>query len=504
MHVVNVGMDLAITSDHWATVVDAKGETLLAPRRVARSSRGLEGLWRQVQEVAQGARVRVVVEPTGMAWLPVAVFFWKQGAEVLRPSSAEAADLRRFLRRHAKSDRVDTRVLARLPLVKPEGVPALQIPNPRLQALERLCKQRQRLVDQAAAIGKRIRTLVELAMPGITELFPDPVGPAARAVYGKCANPWRARSLGQAGLEELLIPHTAKGEARPLAAAVLRVAEEAIALYCSPEGDVAVGLDHDLLQVEINVELSVLDALEREIPLLERHVQALYQELHPEDNLQSIPGVGKHSAPIFLSSAGSVERFPSSRQFRSYLGMVPRSRESGGMTSKGLRMTKAGKPLGRRYAYIAGDVARRYDPQIAACYYDQMVHKGKHHRQAVCICGAKVVDRVFTVLREGRPYVLRDVDGTPVTADQARALIHERYTVPQEVRRRRRWRGRKRREGTEQVYQNLSAASREFLHSRAERCVAARGERGAGAIAEAMSQTQLIGRGSLNKGRARA
>ena len=31
---------------------------------------------------------------------------------------------------------------------------------------------------------------------------------------------------------------------------------------------------------------------------------------------------------------------------------------------------------------------------------------------------------------------MRDVDGTPVTVEQARAIIAERYTVPQEVRRR--------------------------------------------------------------------
>ena len=36
-------------------------------------------------------------------------------------------------------------------------------------------------------------------------------------------------------------------------------------------------------------------------------------------------------------------------------------------------------------ADLDAEIARRYDPQIAAIYYDQMMRKGKHHKQAVCL-----------------------------------------------------------------------------------------------------------------------
>ena len=49
------------------------------------------------------------------------------------------------------------------------------------------------------------------------------------------------------------------------------------------------------------------------------------------------------------------------------------------------------------------------------------------------------------VLAEDRPYQLRDVDGTPVTLEQARAIALERYTVPEEVRRRNTRRSRRER-----------------------------------------------------------
>jgi hypothetical protein len=74
-----------------------------------------------------------------------------------------------------------------------------------------------------------------------------------------------------------------------------------------------------------------------------------------------------------------------------------------------------------------------------------MVHKGKHHNQAVCACATHLLDRVLAILREDKAYELRDVDGTPVTVHQARTIIAERYTVPDEVRERNNKRGRRER-----------------------------------------------------------
>ena len=65
-----------------------------------------------------------------------------------------------------------------------------------------------------------------------------------------------------------------------------------------------------------------------------------------------------------------------------------------------------------------------------------MVERGKHHNQAVCACATHLLDRVLTVLRTDQPYELRDVDGTPVSGAEARAIVLERYQVPAEVRRR--------------------------------------------------------------------
>jgi hypothetical protein len=42
------------------------------------------------------------------------------------------------------------------------------------------------------------------------------------------------------------------------------------------------------------------------------------------------------------------------------------------------------------------------------------------------------------VMQRGEPYIVRDTEGRPVDRAAAKALILERWTVPEEVRRRRR------------------------------------------------------------------
>jgi hypothetical protein len=42
------------------------------------------------------------------------------------------------------------------------------------------------------------------------------------------------------------------------------------------------------------------------------------------------------------------------------------------------------------------------------------------------------------VLNRGTPYVICDNDGNPVTAEQARQIIAQKWTVPEDVRKRRR------------------------------------------------------------------
>jgi hypothetical protein len=117
---------------------------------------------------------------------------------------------------------------------------------------------------------------------------------------------------------------------------------------------------------------------------------------------------------------------------------VPGASETGNSDRKGQPITKAGNRKLRRMLYRAADTARKQDPQLARIYWVQMVERGASHTKALAVVAAHLARRLWRVLERQTPYVVCDIDGRPVTGDQATQIIAERYTVPEDIRRRRR------------------------------------------------------------------
>ena len=125
-----VGIDLGIASRHAVRVLEADGQAVCRASCVPT----VESL-AAVEQAAlagapEGTRLAVVFEPTGPAWMPIAVFFAGRGHDVYRVSSAKAADLRKFLHRHAKTNGIDAETLARMPIADPRGLQQLELPGP--------------------------------------------------------------------------------------------------------------------------------------------------------------------------------------------------------------------------------------------------------------------------------------------------------------------------------------------------------------------------------------
>src|SRR5438094_102359 len=120
-----VGIDLGIASAHTVRVLDGAG-CVLAKRKAVPTMESLSEIeTAALAGAAPQTRLEVVIEPTGPAWLPIAVFFAARGHVVYRVSSAKAADLRRFRSRHTKTNGIDADTLARVPLFDPTGLQAL-------------------------------------------------------------------------------------------------------------------------------------------------------------------------------------------------------------------------------------------------------------------------------------------------------------------------------------------------------------------------------------------
>jgi len=429
-----IGIDLAVKAEHRAVVVDARGQFLTPVLKVTTRAEELDRLLARARDGAPRCKLCAVMEPTGMAWFPIAVYLIRHGVTVYLVNSQEVIDLRRVYHRHAKSDRIDTRVLAQLPLHDPETLHELQLAGAVALACQRGCTQLDRWGHQIAAIKNRFKATLRFAWPGIEMVFADLYAVEARWFAEHWLDP---HAVLRAGVSQLQLAWHESGlkpeDSGAWVPALMTLAEGVLALY----GPDPLYLDFELLQAEVQRELALLAYLEaQEQTLRLKTVRPLYRQLQPDRWLETIPGVGQDGAAVYASFVGCADRFDSARLFRGWSGMVPKSRESAEVESKGLQINHAGPRLIKKYAFLDAEVARQWDPQVAAIYHDQMVRKGKHHNQAVCACATHLLDRVFVVLRDRKPYEVRDAEGQPVTAEKARTIIAEKYAVPEEVRRR--------------------------------------------------------------------
>jgi transposase len=426
-----VGIDLGIASAHTVRVLDEFGTTL-AKRKCWPTVESLGEIELVALEgCAPKTRLEVIIEPTGPAWLPIAVFFIRRGHLVFRVSSQKAADLRRFLSRHTKTNGIDAETLARLGLFDPAGLRPLELPGPDRAGLDRRVRATDRLTRQGADHKRRIKDLVRQLLP--MSPLRGGLGAADLAVLEHYADPHALVRLGLERLSTLIGAASNNHSGSERAQEWIDAAHASLALY-GGHGGVA----FEDLAAEVATEVRLLRAVGEELalhaPLRERH----YCHVDPGALARSLPGFADVGAPALVASMGEPGRFKGAKAFRSFTGLVPKASETGESDRKGQSMSKAGSSLLRTTMVRAADHARKLDPQLAQLYYVQMVERGKDHLGALCVVASNLAERAWVVMARGTPYVVCDIDGRPVDRAEAKEIIAERFSVPAEVRARRR------------------------------------------------------------------
>ncbi|EAP99216.1 hypothetical protein JNB_03570 [Janibacter sp. HTCC2649] len=335
--------------------------------------------------------------------------------------TTQSADLRKYYSKHTKNDRIDSELLARLPMLHPEGLREYSGQGP-ADALRRLVKQRSTMVKRRTAVYSRLDALVELLGPAWYEVLRSNYGIAALEFLARYADPNAVIRLGQARLARFLIARSRGAWRQDHAAGLVVAAKDTLALW-GPAG-----MDFAELADDIGHEAEQALFLTRQIKQIDERVANLYAEADPQGIVASAPGVGPVISAVIAGRIGDPHRFTSLAAIRAYTGLVPKVSQSG-VRKVESSITKAGDPLLREMLFTAADQARKIDPQIAAKYQRLMVGD-RHHDSAICHLATQLLTRIATCMRTGQPYALRDVDGTPITEAEGRAIVKERYQIP--------------------------------------------------------------------------
>jgi transposase len=425
---MTLGIDVACRAAHQASLADARGRFAWSGRRFRTTVADLERLW---QSIPAGAALTVVMEPTRNAWVLLAAWFRRHGATVIMVPPEQSADLRDYYSKHAKSDHIDSRMLARLPLLHPDGLRPSQGLGP-ADALRRATKLRASLVKRRSAILARLDAYLELLGPAWDAALGGDLSlnTPLRFLAAGYADPHALRRLGRARLTRFIWRYSHGAWGGDHAGRLLTAAAETDQLWDEE-------ISYPDLAEDIAAEARLALALTAEIRDLDLKITALLHDLDPTGIMTSVPGVGIINAAQILARLGDPARFRSLAGARSFTGLVPSLTASGTSGHHG-PPTKSGDAPLREALFMAADQARRTDPTLAARYHRLMVTRGKHHNSALCHLSTTLLTRIIACWRAGTPYQLRDTDGTPLTPAEGRQIIHQRYQISAELRAQRR------------------------------------------------------------------
>lgn len=191
-----------------------------------------------------------------------------------------------------------------------------------------------------------------------------------------------------------------------------RVLDELLALPCSE----AVRFKLDQLVGTLHFNFNAAAAAQKQI----RHYCQKDAELRQSIAwLKSLPGIGEIVATHLVARLGDPALITNVRQIAGFLGLVSSEHSTGDKQNRG-EITRAGDSRLRNKLIQSAWVTIRKDPELREFYrrvYERHPKK-MAARKAIVAVARKLTTRIYAVLKEQRPFVLREVSEAPLTTEE--------------------------------------------------------------------------------------
>ncbi len=137
-----------------------------------------------------------------------------------------------------------------------------------------------------------------------------------------------------------------------------------------------------------------------QVKQLDEAITGLMQE---HQLILSVPGVGPILGAAILGEIGDIGRFENAKKLRAYAGLDATVYQSGIFEGSRARLSKRGSPYLRRALWLAAGTVRLHDPVLKS-YYERLIARGKHPKQAQAAVASKLCSIIFAVLSKNQPY----------------------------------------------------------------------------------------------------
>jgi transposase len=385
-----VGIDIG-KRHHVAVILDAIGQQETKALPIANDRDGFDQLLDRLADLETD--VLIGLEATGHYWLALYTMLVEADYDLVVLNPLQIHAYRKSGIRKRKNDRYDAYWIA--DYIRVSQQPHHQSQQPELLQLRELTRFRASLTNQVGDCKRKIISIIDRVFPEYERLFSNVFILTSRRLLAEALSPDEFAEFDLSELAQLLAQSSRgrHGQAK---------AEEIQALA---RRSVGIGFLTDALRVQMTCLLQQLALLDAQRQQLEVEITALMDQI--PQHITSIPGIGLVTGAVILAEIGDVHRFDAPEKLVAYAGIDPTVYQSGQFTATQSRMSKRGSPYLRHALWQAAFMATQHDPQLRA-YYQRKRDDGKAHGTAVGAVCRKLLHRIYIILKENRPYVIRD------------------------------------------------------------------------------------------------
>ena len=380
------GIDIG-AERHMVAVLDEQGEVLCRSSPFGEDASGYARLF---ELLGPPNDCLVALEATGHYWrnLFVALIAKNYVVAVLNP--LRTARFAEEELRRTKTDAIDALGIARFAQQKRPRV--AQMPDAVTQDLRELERLRERVTEDFASRLRQLHRAVDLGFPEFTRYVRTLESQLATTILSRYPTAASFRGISVKKLARIVYDGSHKiGE--ELARNLIEAAENSVGAHHS---------DPYLLRIKYLCE--DLEVLRRRLKDLARDVGRRVDEHEVGKLIMTIEGVGPLTAACLIAELGDPARFDSPAAIASYVGVIPRIRQSGKKRfAKGPAIPLGNARLRKSLWMVVLQLIRRN--AWLRQYYERLRAAGKPGKVAVIAAMRKLLVAVWTVATHRKPFV---------------------------------------------------------------------------------------------------
>lgn len=406
-----VGIDISADFS-FVAILAPNGDIFKRPFRIKHDVNDFNHLLKEIKKVEEefNMKIAIFMESTGVYHLSLFHFLNKNfdNTFVINPLITKCnknVDIRKV-----KNDKKDALSIAQIG--KFQNIKLSQSVSMDIFQLKSLVREYYKLTDNCSTYKKKLSADLRVIFPGYKNVFSNVTSNSSLAILNDYPTPETILNAPKDVIIDILIKKSKKGLnwAEKLYLTLINYASEAT----------IIGLPLHGFSWKITSTIKIIKTLENEIKNLLEQIESLIGSPNFSEQIRenielidSIPGIGRLTAITLIAEIGDINGFIKPKHLVAFFGIDSSVNESGKFKGNQNKISKRGTRIGRRALYSTALACIRTNRngvpinKFLLDYYQNNLN-GKKPKVALVAIMHKIINYIFSVLRNQTPFELRD------------------------------------------------------------------------------------------------